>query len=304
MDGAVAAPSGYLRVRLALAPLLLAGLISYVWLSPVTLLNAAASGDWCVTRDIAYMPGPRGRLDIYTPAGAKDAPVVVFFYGGSWKEGDKAMYRFVGAALAAHGILTIIPDYRVYPEVRFPTFLLDAARAVAWSKKNAQNFGGDPARLVLMGHSAGAYIAAMLALDPAYLGAEGLNPKRDISGVIGLAGPYDFLPLHDPVIKIIFGPPNELARTQPINFVTRGAPPAFLAAGLRDTTVDPQNSVRLAGHLRAAGDNVRERFYPWLDHRLIIGTISPPLGFFAPVLPDCLAFIHDVTGVQTLRKAA
>ena len=304
MDRTVAAPFGFLSMRFALAPLLLFGLASYVWFSPVTLLNISAGGDWHVTRDISYMPGPRGHLDVYTPAGAKDAPVVVFFYGGSWQEGDKAMYRFVGAALAAHGIVTIIPDYHVYPDVRFPTFLQDAALAVAWSKHDAQNFGGDPDRLVLMGHSAGAYIAAMLALNPTYLGAAGLNPRRDISGFIGLAGPYDFLPLHDPVIKIIFGPSDELAGTQPINFVTPGAPPAFLAAGLRDTTVEPQNSMRLAARLRAAGDTVQERYYPRLDHRLIIGTIAPPLGFLAPVLPDCLAFIDHLTDAQPFRSAA
>ncbi len=291
-------------LKRALAPLLLLGLASCAWLSPVTLLNATATGNWHVTRDVAYMPGPRGGLDIYVPAGAKSAPVVVFFYGGSWQEGDKAMYRFVGAALAAHGIVTIIPDYRVYPAVRFPVFLQDAARAVAWSKDNAQNFGGDPNRLVLMGHSAGAYIAAMLALDPSYLGAEGLSPKHDIAGLIGLAGPYDFLPLHDPVIKIIFGAPDELARTQPINFITSGAPPAFLAAGLRDTTVDPQNSMRLAARLRAAGDTVQERYYPRLDHKLIIGATAPLLDFLAPVLPDCLTFIKNATNSQHFRSAA
>lgn len=292
-------------MKLAFSSLLLVGLATYAWLSPVSLLNAAArGGDWHVTRDISYMPGARGGLDVYAPAGAKNAPVVVFFYGGSWQDGDKAMYRFVGAALAARGIVTVIPDYRVYPEVRFPVFLQDGARAVAWSRQNARRFGGDPHRLVLMGHSAGAYIAAMLALDPSYLGAEGLDPRRDVSGFIGLAGPYDFLPLRDPVIKVIFGPPEGLASTQPIHFVTPGAPPAFLAAGLRDTTVEPQNSMRLAARLRAAGDEVRERYYPRLDHKLLIGAIAPALGFLAPVLPDCLAFIHTVTAVQPSRSAA
>jgi acetyl esterase/lipase len=288
----------------ALAPLLLLGLASCALVSPVTVLNAGASGNWHVTRNVAYAPGPRGMLDVYTPDDARGAPVVVFFYGGSWQEGSKAMYRFVGAALAAQGVVTIIPDYRVYPEVRFPAFIEDGAAAVAWAKHNAQNYGGDPARLVLMGHSAGAYIAAMLALNPAYLGAQGLSPGRDLAGFIGLAGPYDFLPLQDPVIKTIFGPPDELARTQPINFVTAGAPPAFLAAGLRDTTVDPQNSARLAAKLRAAGDGVEVKYFKRLDHKTILGVLSPLLSFLAPVLPECLSFIHDVTEPQKLRSAA
>jgi len=288
-------------MRRLLAPLLM---LSLVGCSPVTLLNATSGGDFHVTKNIAYMPGPRGTLDVYVPDNAVNAPVVVFFYGGSWQGGDKAMYRFLGAALAARGVVTIIPDYRVYPEVRFPVFLQDSAAAVAWAHAHAQNFGGDPQRLVLMGHSAGAYNVAMLALNPVYLGAVGLNPQRDISGFIGLAGPYDFLPLHDPVLETIFGPAETLARTQPINFVTPGAPPAYLAAGLRDTTVDPGNSQRLAAKLRAAGDAVQERYYPHLNHTLIIGSTSQLLGFIAPVLPDCLAFIHAVTTTSKLRSAA
>jgi acetyl esterase/lipase len=175
---------------------------------------------------------------------------------------------------------------------------------VAWAKHYAQDYGGNPDRLVLMGHSAGAYIAAMLALNPSYLAAQGLSPGRDISGFIGLAGPYDFLPLHDPVIKTIFGPPDELARTQPINFVSPGAPPAFLAAGLRDTTVDPQNTARLAAKLRAAGDDVQVKFFRRLDHKMIAGALSPLLSFMAPVLPDCRGFIESVTKPQQLRSAA
>ncbi len=287
-------------MRRLLAPVLL---LSLAYCSPVTLLNAAAGGNFHVTRNIAYMPGPRGMLDVYTPDGAVNAPVVVFFYGGSWQEGDKAMYRFLGAALAARGVVTIIPDYRVYPQVRFPVFLQDSAAAVAWAHAHAQSFGGDPHRLVLMGHSAGAYNVAMLALDPEYLGAVGLNPGRDISGFIGLAGPYDFLPLHDPVLETIFGARQNLAATQPINFVASGAPPAYLAAGLRDTTVDPGNSRRLAAKLRAAGDAVQERYYPHLNHTLIIGSTSQLLGFLAPVLPDCLVFIRAVTTAKQ-RSAA
>jgi acetyl esterase/lipase len=290
-----------LRAAFALPVL---GLLAFVWLSPVTLINAAAGGAWHVTSGIPYAAGPRQTLDVYEPAGAHDAPVVVFFYGGAWQLGNKEMYRFVGAALAANGVVAVIPDYRIYPQVRFPAFLQDGAAAVAWTKANAARFGADPRHMVLMGHSAGAYIATMLALNPAYLGAEGLDPKRDIAGFIGLAGPYDFLPLHNPVLKTIFGPPDSLARTQPINFVAPGAPPAFLAAGLRDTLVRPGNSMRLAARLRAEDDAVAERYYPGLNHVELIGATSPLLGFLGPVLPDCLAFIHHVTSVQSLRGGA
>lgn len=281
----------------------MAGGMAAASLSPVTVLNDLAPGDFTVTHDIRYAPGPRGGLDIYAPRHVHGAPLVVFFYGGSWQEGNKALYRFVGAALAARGVVTVIPDYRIYPPTRFPGFLQDGAAAVAWAHAHAGDYGADPSRLFLMGHSAGAYIAAMLALDPEWLAPHGLSPGRDVAGFIGLAGPYDFLPLTDPVLKIIFGPQAGLARTQPINFVAPGAPPAFLAAGLDDSIVDPGNSTRLARSLRQAGDAVEVKLYPGIDHMKLVGALSPWLGILAPVLPDCLAFIHQVQP-QTLRSGA
>lgn len=162
--------------------------------SPATPLNfLARDGDWTVHAE-RYDEGARHGIDIYRPAGVSHAPVIVFFYGGNWQSGDKGMYRFVAASLASRGYVTVVPDYRVYPEVRFAGFMQDGASAVAWTKRNIKRFGGDPADVFLMGHSAGAHIAAMLTLDPRWLGKEGLNPHRDIAGLIGVAGPYDFLP--------------------------------------------------------------------------------------------------------------
>lgn len=144
--------------------------------------------------DISFDSAHHLALDVYRPSGAKIAPTVVFFYGGSWKNGQRWRYRFVGEALAAHGVVAIIPDSRTYPDVRFPAFVDDAARAVAWAHAHAAENGGNPDHLFIMGHSAGAHIAAMLATDAHYLDAVGLKP-RDLSGFIGLAGPFDFPPL-------------------------------------------------------------------------------------------------------------
>ncbi len=289
-----------------LGALLLAGGLACAACSPLTIMNAATGGDYTLTRDLPYAPGPRHMLDVYAPQNARGAPVVVFFYGGSWQTGDKSMYRFVGAALARHGIVAVIPDYQIYPATRFPGFLLDAAAATRWSRDHADQYGGDPSQLFVMGHSAGAYIAAMLALDPQWLRAQGMAP-RDLSGLIGLAGPYDFLPITDPVLQTIFGPPDQLASTQPINFAAPGAPPAFLAAGTKDTTVYPRNSIRLAAKLDAAGDAVTLRLYKGLDHKLLIGALSPLVTPFvsgaAPVLGDCLAFIRHYSQ-QSIRSAA
>jgi acetyl esterase/lipase len=265
--------------------------------SPVTVLNALAPKQGISeTRDVPYATGERHGLDIYAPAGAANAPVVVFIYGGGWKDGDKAVYRFAGAALAARGFVTVVPDYRVFPAVRFPVFIQDAAAAVAWTRSHIAGHGGDPRRLFLMGHSAGAHIAAMLTLDRQWLGAEGLDPDRDIAGFAGLAGPYDFLPLHDPELDDIFAPAGDLRLTQPITFARGDASPVFLAAGTSDTTVLPRNTMNLAAAIGRNGGRVEEKLYPGIGHKLILGSFAGVLRWFAPVLDDVTGFLDRVAG--------
>ena len=261
--------------------------------SPSSVLNALAPRDGiAVTNDISYGDGPRHTLDVYAPReAAGPTPVVVFFYGGNWDSGAKAMYRFVGAALAARGVLTVIPDYRLYPQVRFPDFIRDAAGAIAWTRANAAQFGGDPHRLFLMGHSAGAQIATLVALDFTYLRSVGLSP-RDVCGVIGLAGPYDFLPLHDAELQVIFGPEAERPRSQPINYASSQAPPMLLLAGRDDDTVDPGNTLRLAARLRAMDASVQNELYPGVGHKALIAAFARPLGFLAPVREATVRFVE------------
>ena len=253
--------------------------------------------------DIPYGDNPRLKLDVYRPRNAANAPVVVFFYGGSWQGGSKSTYLFVAAALANRGFVTIVPDYRVYPEVRFPGFLQDGARAVRWAHDNAARFGGNPAKLVIMGHSAGAHIAAMLSIDPQWLRQVGLDPRRDVAGLVGLAGPYDFLPIKDPVLKVIFGGDNRPA-TQPISFVKGGEPPALLLTGAGDDTVQPDNTARLAARLRAVGSQAADVSYPRIGHITIIGAFSSALRFLAPVVDDTAAFIDQVTARRRSATAA
>ena len=250
-----------------------------------------------IAQDLAYGATPRLKLDIYAPAtrDKEQFAIVVFFYGGGWESGDRSLYRFVGASLAAQGVVTVVPDYRVYPEVRFPAFMDDAAQAVAWAHAHAADFGGDPQRLFLMGHSAGGQIATLLALDGRYLRNAGIEPEA-ITGVVGLAGPYDFLPLRDPTLKTIFGAESDWPRSQPIDFVTRGAPKMLLLAGDDDDTVDPGNSRRLAARLQAAGDDVRLIIYPRIGHKTLIGALADPLTFLAPVRNDLLSFIATTPG--------
>lgn len=260
--------------------------------SGVDLLNKLSADDGIVTtRDVAYGPGARRRVDVYAPAGARGAPAVVFFYGGSWQSGSKADYAFVARALAQQGIVVVVPDYRVYPEVKFDGFMQDGAAAFAWAKRHVRTYGGDPDRLALMGHSAGAHIAATLTLDARWLGAEGLDPRRDVAGTVGLAGPYDFLPIRDPVLQVIFGPPARLADTQPINFVDGRNPPMFLGTGVLDTTVEHRNTDALAERIRAAGGPVETRTYPALTHTTLIGVVSQPIGGLSSVRRDVASFL-------------
>jgi acetyl esterase/lipase len=247
-------------------------------------------------RDIPYGPGPRQTLDLYRPTDGDGVhPVVVFFYGGNWDSGSKEDYLFVGQALASRGFVVVIPDYRVYPEVRYPVFLEDNAAAVVWTLAQIGDRGGDPHDVSVMGHSAGAYNALMLALDPRWLGAD----RRRIRSAIGLAGPYDFLPLTDPEVQAIFATEPDLARTQPINFADNTAPPVYLLAGLDDHTVKPDNSKRLAARLRAVGGTVQERYYDGIGHVSLIAAMAWPLRFVAPVLDDVAGFLKALPPQST-----
>ncbi|RZL39586.1 MAG: alpha/beta hydrolase [Rubrivivax sp.] len=264
--------------------------------SPVTALNALAPGDtYTRTAGVAYGAHPRQQLDVYRPASAAPAggwPVVVFFYGGSWNNGERGDYAFVGEALASRGILTLVADYRLYPEVRYPDFLHDSAAALAWGLGHAQGLGGNPRRVFVMGHSAGGYNAAMLALDARWLAPTGHAP-RELAGFVGLAGPYDFLPIENPDAKPVFFHPNYPEGTQPLAHAGAGAPRSFLGAAASDKLVDPQrNSQALAERLQASGVPVTFKRYDRVGHMTLIGAFGRPLRWLAPVLEDVAGFIN------------
>jgi acetyl esterase/lipase len=261
--------------------------------SATTVLNTLEPRwDVAATRDVAYAPGPRHDVDVYAPKKiGPHTPVVVFIYGGGWDSGEKSKYAFVGSALASHGYLVFIPNYRIYPEAHYPDFLQDCALAVRWAKDHAAQYGGDPGELFLMGHSAGAYNAAMLATDPQWLGAVGMDPHRDLKGMVGLAGPYDFLPLQSDELKAIFGAVGQEPASQPINHVDGREPPMFLAHDLGDTVVYPKNTINMAAKIQAAGGEVETKYYKGLSHALMIGVFAAPLRFLGPVFRDSTQFI-------------
>lgn len=295
-------PRSRLPQTLIAAAIMLAALLAVGACAPLALINSLVPGDtYRAERDIAYGDLPRQRLDVYVPAGlpaaqptgTPGAPIVVFFYGGGWTTGARADYRFAGEAFASRGYVTVIPDYRLHPEVRYPDFLDDCARAVAWVASNTARLGGDPKRIYLAGHSAGAYNAAMLAYAPEYLARAGVAPES-IRGFVGLAGPYDFRPLTGAATRALFGYPDTPDATQPIHRVRRDGrplPPALLLTAAEDSVVSPGNSARLAAALRAAGGSAREIAYPGLDHTRVVGALAAPLRGFAPVLEDIAGFL-------------
>lgn len=266
--------------------------------SPLGIINATVpSSTHRLLTDQAYGPDPRQRMDVYLPrdAGPK-APLVLFFYGGSWTSGNKADYAFVGEALAAEGIIAVVADYRLSPKVHYPAFIEDSAAAFKWTLDVANRLGADTDRYFVMGHSAGAYNAAMLALDPRWLSDVALRPER-IAGWIGLAGPYDFLPIGVPEVKTAFRWPHTPAESQPLYHAERlakgSAPPTLLLAARHDDLVDPRrNTGALARALIDNGNPVELELYDRVSHSTLIGSLARPLRPLAPVLERVVKFVN------------
>jgi acetyl esterase/lipase len=264
--------------------------------SPIRALNVVsnAASSYRMTAGVPYGELPRQKLDIYTPRSAAPAggwPMVVFFYGGSWNSGERAAYEFVGTALASRGVLTLVADYRLYPEVSYPDFLIDSALAMAWGFSDAERLGANPKRVFVMGHSAGGYNAAMLALDARWLAPTGHTPQ-ELAGWIGLAGAYDFFPSDDPELQVVFHHPNYPADGQPIDHPSAAAPPSFLATGVNDRVVSPERSTEsLAALLQADHVPVTLKLYPHATHATLLGAFGWPLRWVGPVLDDVTDFI-------------
>ena len=260
--------------------------------SPAMLLNTllVPNGGYSIKRDIAYGADPRQKLDIYIPDHmSAPGPVMLFIYGGSWDSGSKDIYKFLGQAFASKGIVTVVADYRLYPQVKYPVFVQDTALAFRFVHDNIANYGGDTKRIFLAGHSAGAYNVVMLDSDLHYLKDVGADPSW-IRGVIGMAGPYDFLPLTDPKLIDIFGG-DRVAATQPINYIDGKRAPMLLAYGTEDDTVAPKNSINMAAKLRSVGSEVVLKAYPGVGHIGLILSVAPGFRGNTTLREDVTQFI-------------
>jgi acetyl esterase/lipase len=263
--------------------------------SPLGALNALGPRDPGVrrlARGLPYGDDPRQRMDILAPTAADRGPwpLLVFFYGGGWDSGARSQYGWAAHALAARGFMVVMPDYRVVPQVQFPAFIEDAAAATAMAGSVARRYGGDPDRLGVIGHSAGAHLAMMITLDRRYMAAAGAPDL--IRAAAGLAGPYDFLPLDVPASINAFGRAPDLTLTQPVAFVRPDAPPLWLGHGTEDELVHAEDTTILCERMTAVGGRCEARLYPGLNHADLIATFSPLFRKKAPVLDDVVAFLR------------
>ena len=289
-------------LALGLVVLGLAVFATYRWAvgsqSVATLdrIDALFGPDEAVARgEFAFGDDPAQRLYVFSPAGVPDdgaRPVVVFVHGGGWQSGDPVDYGFAGRRLAEMGYVAVVPGYRLQENGAFPAMLEDGAAAMRWTADNIARFGGDPDRIYASGHSAGAYNVVMLALDPQWLGRENLDTSV-LKGVIGLAGPYDFLPLDGPSVEIAFGQVPDPEITQPVNFARGDAPPLLLLTGTLDTVVEPRNSRSLASALEQAGGAVQLREFDGMDHVDILTALARPFSRDMRVIDAFGAFLPD-----------
>ena len=265
--------------------------------SSLGALNAVLPKDGAtskVIKDVPYGVSDRQSLDIYIPTlantGEEALPVVVFFYGGSWSSGSKNEYGFVGSALNSKGYVAVLADYRLVPEVRYPDFVFDSANAVAWVAENIAEHGGDPDNLFIAGHSAGAYNAMMAGLAEQVYEDQNVN-LPDVAGVIGLAGPYDFLPMKWPATRAAFKGSEELDATQPVNFLTQDSPPLLLITGVDDVRVDPRHSHTMNRLATDRGARAKLHTYPDVGHAKLLLSLARPFRGWAPTLEDIHQFV-------------
>lgn len=266
--------------------------------------NSVALLDWADRRfggnagyqialaDGRYGPLEAHKVEVIVPDRQATAPrpVLVFIHGGGWHSGTPGDYRFVGRQFAREGYIVVIVGYRLGPDGIFPHMLEDSAQALVWVQGKAADYGGDPGKVFVMGHSAGAYNAVMLALERQWLGRAGV-PDGFIKGVIGLSGPYDFFPFTSDSARNAFGHEADPAITQPILYARGDAPPMLLLSGDADTTVRPRNSIVLAKALTAKGMPTEPVILPGVDHAGTIMKLAAPFDRDRRVLDPVLAFL-------------
>lgn len=261
--------------------------------SPIRVADALLqTGDFVRTKDVVYGSDTRERLDVYRPRSARGpSPVVIFLYGGRWQSGSKDQYGLLGDALTRRGVVAVIPDYRLYPSVKFPGWVDDAVEAVKWTRRNIQRFGGDTTQIWIVGHSAGGHTVALLALDEHYLRDVGLASNA-VKGFVSIAGPVD-TEWTDADVQALMGPREGWPATYPRNHINGSERPLLLLHGSSDKTVSPRNSESLAASIRERGGCARSIIYRGVGHVEIVVALAVPGLKIAPAMDDLLKFMRQ-----------
>ncbi len=281
-----------------------AGIASCTALGTLNAVLPKGNGTEEVVSGIEFGDHPRQQLDVYVPKDIENkAPVVVFFYGGSWKSGKRQDYAFVGHAFNARGYIAVLPDYRLVPEVRYPDFLIDNANALRWVAAHISDYGGDPERLFVMGHSAGAYNAVMLGLATEMFAENGLTLPA-LSAAAGLAGPYDFIPMVYQATKDAFQGVPDLPSTQPVNLISPASPPMLLITGTDDELVSPKHSYSLHESARENGANTTLLTYEGVGHIKLLLSLSKSFQDRTPAIEDIVDFFSKVEREQRAEEQA
>ncbi len=268
-----------------------AAALSVAACAPVSILNGITpASTFEKTKNVSYGDSSSGEvLDIYRSEKPKaDAPVLMFVHGGSWDSGNKDMYKFLAEGFTKSGYDIVLPNYRLYPDAKFPNFLEDNAKAVAHTSK------AFPGRsIVLMGHSAGGYNVLMLGLRDEYLKAAGVDLCASVAGIVGLAAPTGIVPLKSERLIEIF-PDRFTGDDAALNNVSAPAPALFLGHGESDTSVYPQNSEALAEKVIARGGKATLKIYPGQSHTDVVKLLSRHFDDDATLKEDVVEFIDGL----------
>jgi acetyl esterase/lipase len=278
-----------------IAVIMATGIGLYLY-SPAMLVDSidriASRGDMAKIADGVAFGDEGNQLDIWASSAKTDKPrpVLVFFYGGGWAHGTRTEYSYAARPFVEAGYIVVLPDYRKVPQVRFPGFVADSAAAVKWVQANIAEYGGDPDRVNVAGHSAGAYNALMLALDKQWLG------DRPVQAAISMAGPADFFPFTTKRGKDAMGQWPDPAETQPISFVRKDAPPILLIHGSADTVVRIRNANSLLAKQKAAGGDIQLSAYNGASHNDLVLALGTLFRGRHPVVADSVRFLDRVNG--------
>ena len=255
-----------------------------------------------IEREIAYLPeggGERHRLDVYSPPEGSGHPVVIFYYGGGWRSGDKRLFEHLGRAFAVRGIVAAVVNYRLTPVVRSPAHAEDCAAAAAWIQRHIAGHGGDPSRIVLMGHSAGAHLAALIALDGRYLDHHRFD-RSALRGIVPVSGVYD---LHAHIDTTVFtsadhvreafgSTEQELLHASPMRYIRPDAPPFLVIVAEEDPPGLRQQGREFADALRDADIDTMFISVKGRDHFSIVRRFGPSADTTAVAIAE---FIHHVS---------